>query len=125
MKRETASLTSVLGALDVLVETVVGVGAGHVVQVGVDQGVLDEVLDVLDLGGTVVALRDLAFDLVGEARISFSSSGPTCLSRSAKADFTALMMFIGSKSTTRPSRFSTSTLEEVAVLAFISRASMS
>jgi hypothetical protein len=35
--------------------------------VGVDQGVLDEVLDVLDLGGTVVALRDLAFDLVGEA----------------------------------------------------------
>ena len=56
-----------LGALDVLVETVVGVGAGHVVQVGVDQGVLDEVLDVLDLGGTVVALRDLAFDLVGEA----------------------------------------------------------
>ena len=31
-----------------------------------DEAVLDQVLDVLDLGGTVVAFLDFAFDLVGE-----------------------------------------------------------
>ena len=56
-----------LGTLDVLVETVIGVGTSHVVQVGINEGVLNEVLDVLDLGGTSVTLLDLAFDLIGEA----------------------------------------------------------
>ena len=56
-----------LGALDVAVQTVAGVGAGHVIQVVLDQPVLDEVLDVLDLGGTGVAQLDLALDLIGDA----------------------------------------------------------
>ena len=56
-----------LGALNVLVETVVGVGASHVVQVSINQGVLYEVLDILDLGGAGVTLLDFTFDLIGEA----------------------------------------------------------
>ena len=55
-----------LGTLNVLVETVVGVGASHIVQVGVNEGVLHEVLNVLDLGGAGVTPLDFAFDLVGE-----------------------------------------------------------
>ena len=48
------------------VQTVGGVRAGHVVLVVVDQGVLDEVLDVLDLDGLDVALPDLLTHLVGD-----------------------------------------------------------
>ena len=55
-----------LGTLNVFVETVIGVGASHIVQVGVNEGVLHEILDVLDFGGAGVTPLDFAFDLVGE-----------------------------------------------------------
>ena len=55
-----------LGALDVLVQTIGRVVAGDLIQMVFDEAVLDQVLDVLDLGGTVVAFLDFAFDLVGE-----------------------------------------------------------
>ena len=55
-----------LGAFDILVQTVVRVVAGHLIQVVFNQAMLDQVLDVFDLGGTVVAFLDFAFDLVGE-----------------------------------------------------------
>ena len=55
-----------LGAFDILVQTIVGVGAGHVVQVILDQAMLHKILDVLDFGRTVVAFLDLSLDLVGD-----------------------------------------------------------
>ena len=55
-----------LGALDVLVQTVVGVGAGHVVQMVLDEPMLHEVLDVLDLRRTVVTVLDFGLDLIGD-----------------------------------------------------------
>ena len=55
-----------LGALDVFVEAVVGVGARHFVQVVLDERMLHEVLDVFDLGGAVVAFLDFAFHLASQ-----------------------------------------------------------
>ena len=55
-----------LSALDVLVQTVVGVGAGHVVQMVLDEPMLHEVLDVLDLRRTVVTVLDFGLDLIGD-----------------------------------------------------------
>ena len=55
-----------LGTLDVLVESVVGVGSGHVVEVILNQRMLDKVLDILDLGRSRIPFLDLAFDLIGE-----------------------------------------------------------
>ena len=55
-----------LGTFDVFVQTVVGVRARHIVQVVFDQAVLNEILDVFDLGGTVVTILDFGFDLIGD-----------------------------------------------------------
>ena len=55
-----------LGTFDVFVQTVVGVRARHIVQVVFDQTVLNEILDVFDLGGTVVTILDFGFDLIGD-----------------------------------------------------------
>ena len=55
-----------LGAFDVFVQTVIGVGARHFVQVVLDERVLHEVLDVFNLGGTVVTFLDFAFHLAGQ-----------------------------------------------------------
>ena len=85
-----------LGTLDILVESVVGVGSGHVVEVILNQRMLDKVLDILDLGRSSIPFLDLAFDLIGKITDQSLSSGPTSLSRSANADFTAAMMLIGS-----------------------------
>ena len=53
-----------LGTFDVFVQTVVGVRARHIVQVVFDQAVFNEILDVFDLGGTVVTILDFGFDLL-------------------------------------------------------------
>ena len=55
-----------LGTFDVFVQTVVGVRARHIVQVVFDQAVFNEILDVFDLGGTVVTILDFGFDLIGD-----------------------------------------------------------
>ena len=55
-----------LGTFDVFVQTVVGVRARHIIQVIFDQAVFNEILDVFDLGGTVVTILDFGFDLIGD-----------------------------------------------------------
>ena len=53
-----------LGALDVAVQAVGSVGAGHVVGMLVDQRVLDEVLDVLNMHWGLEALEALLLDVI-------------------------------------------------------------
>ena len=55
-----------LGTFDVFVQTVVGVRARHIIQVIFDQAVFNEILDVFDLGGTVVTVLDFGLDLIGD-----------------------------------------------------------